>query len=95
LYGEWVEATRTANSDIKNIKYVMVWSMSNSISAPAVAKALEVVGKSLENWPGTQFDIDDPEGRAMLGASNPTFPYFPYSSSTSLYQSFSFSILSL
>ena len=68
LYGEWAEAARTANSDIRNIKYVMVWSMSNTGSTSAVSKALEIVGKPLENWPGTQFDMNSSEGRAMLGA---------------------------
>jgi hypothetical protein len=54
--------------------------MSNIISVAAVARVLEAAGKSLESWPGTQFDMGRPEGRAMLGmSSHRLFPlsYFP------------------
>ncbi|KAF2794315.1 hypothetical protein K505DRAFT_361196 [Melanomma pulvis-pyrius CBS 109.77] len=67
VFGQW---TSIAQGNTKNIKYIVIWSLANMQSASAVAKALSNTNSEIGNWPGASFNMDTPEGKALLGTPN-------------------------
>jgi hypothetical protein len=66
LWGFWFRN----NPDIKNIKYMWSQGVTNEQTATIIATALKNTGKEMDGWPGTTFDMNTPEGQALLGSQN-------------------------
>jgi hypothetical protein len=62
-WGAW----NRQNSNINNIRYFWVQGVGNRNTKELIARALAIVQKPLERYPGTTFSINDPAGRAIMG----------------------------
>jgi hypothetical protein len=54
-----------------NLRYYLVSSITNMAARAILRRALETVGVQLAAWPGRDFGMDTPEGKAILGERCP------------------------
>ncbi|KAK7193565.1 hypothetical protein PSPO01_00238 [Paraphaeosphaeria sporulosa] len=74
LWGGWYRGSQpdtSNNENVKNLKYLISLSVTNSESLSIIRRALKAKNKVTASlWPGDNFDISTAEGKALLGSPN-------------------------
>jgi hypothetical protein len=70
LFLEYTKLAGRAKADVSSLKHLLFLNIENSNTWSTVLKALmnKNDGKTdIPLWPGAEFDMNDAEGRALLG----------------------------
>jgi hypothetical protein len=63
----WESVVRANKGDIRNLRFLVAVGITNEDTKLAILRAMNTKGWRLGPWPGSIFDMEGQEARALLG----------------------------